>query len=669
MESQISYIKMMKRDARTRGWVPLLTTVLLMIALPVSVLIQTENKIQWASEILPPFTETDMAIWFRELVGAGNGMTGAVTVFCALVIGMTGFSYLHSVEKTDFYYALPVKRSRFMTVRYISGALMFIIPYIVNYGLVILVGVRHKIQIAKAGLWYGRTMLVTMLFFLLFYTLTVLAMFLTGKLLAGAVLAVGFFSYGMLVSFVIQKLCIKYFATYLPLEGIGAILSPVKAYMLEGKVAGHENVFDVAWYLGIFAVIVGIYVLLLICARFRPAEAAERVIAFRKMEGIIKIAVAVPGALACGLIVFMNGAENNQWFVISCLMAAVIISFAVSFSYYMDSAEFFKLRLTTVISVLLVAGCLAVFHYDLPGYDSYLPKESQLSGMAVKFDGILKYYGGVGEHYRDAEQLQLDHMETAVTPEMYEEIRQIVSKQTERKTTDQYDSEIFRISVMYHLENGRKIYRTYYEEEERLRAFAKKMLNQEEYVEKLCDLDAFLKCTMQDGTVQDLRTNEIQLQFDEKELHELFALYAEELQNANFSQLIHEHMVGELSVAYSSAPEKDVFTTEYFTIYDSFDSVIEYLKKAGFELNQSYRPEEILSITVETYEEGEENVNREIITDSEQIHRLFPYLNKYAFGTIWYDSDAFVENMMLSVVWKDGNTSNYELRAGGEDLL
>ena len=97
--------------------------------------------------------------------------------------------------------------------------------------------------------------------------------------------------------------------------------------------------------------------------------------------------------------------------------------------------------------------------------------------------------------------------------------------------------------------------------------------------------------------------------------------------------------------------------------------MIEYLKKAGFELNQSYRPEEILSITVETYKEADENVNREIITDSEQIHRLFPYLNKYAFGTIWYESDAFVQNMMLSVVWKDGSTSNYELRVGGEDLL
>lgn len=88
MESQISCIKMMKRDARTRGWVPLLTAVLLMIALPVSILLQTENKIQWAADVLPQFTETDMAIWFRELVGAGNGMTGTVTVFCALVIGM-----------------------------------------------------------------------------------------------------------------------------------------------------------------------------------------------------------------------------------------------------------------------------------------------------------------------------------------------------------------------------------------------------------------------------------------------------------------------------------------------------------------------------------------------------------------------------------------------------
>ena len=70
MESQISCIKMMKRDARTRGWVPLLTAVLLMIALPVSIFLQTENKIQWAVDVLPQFTETDMVSgvgWRRQL--------------------------------------------------------------------------------------------------------------------------------------------------------------------------------------------------------------------------------------------------------------------------------------------------------------------------------------------------------------------------------------------------------------------------------------------------------------------------------------------------------------------------------------------------------------------------------------------------------------------------
>lgn len=669
MESQISYIKMMKRDVRTRGWVPLLTAVLLTIALPVAVLLQTENKIQWLTDVAAPFTKNDMAVWFRELVGAGNGLTGVVTVFCALVIGMTGFSYLHSVEQTDFYYALSIKRSHFMNVRYISGALMFIIPYIVNYGLVILVALHYNIQITKAGIWYGRTMAVTILFFMLFYTLTVLAMFLTGKLLAGVLLAVGFFSYGMLLSYVFRQLCIKYFDTFLPLEQIGIIFSPVKAYMQEGKVSGQEDVIGFIWYLKILALIVGLYVLLFVCARFRSAEAAGHAIAFRKMEGIIKIAITVPGALACGLTVFLDVAENNQWFVISCLIAAVIISFAISFSYDMDSAEFFKIRLTTVVSVFLVAGCIAVFYYDLPGYDKYLPKESQLSGMAVKFEGMLKYYGGAKEHYQDAEQLQIDHMEIRVTPEIYDEIRQVVSEQKNRKKMYKSDSEIFRISVMYHLENGRKVYRAYYGEEALLRMFAKKMLNQEEYVQKLCDLDDFLECTLQDGTVHDLRTNEIPLPFNEAELHELFSLYVEEMKNANFSQLIHEHMVGELSVAYSINSEKDAFTTEYFTIYDSFDSVIAYLKKAGFELNQSYCPEEILSITVESYGDEEGAVKRKMITDPEQIQRIFPYLNKYAFGTIWYESDTFVSNMMLSVVWRDGNTSNYELRVGGEDLL
>lgn len=666
MASQISYIKLMKRDVRTRGWVPLLTTILLIVVFPVTTLFQVESKMSWMTNELGEFARTDLAWWFREFIGTGNGPVAAVVILSAFLIGVTGFSYLHSVEKMDFFYALPVRRSQMLAAYYANGVMMFVIPYLITYWGAVLVGVRYQIHFDGEILWYVRTVVVTILYFLLFYTLTVLAMFLTGKLLAGIALAVGFFVYGKLLAFVVQQLSVKYFDTYFAGMNKDAVFSPVGSYIEEVQLTNFSEMPGIGKYAVLLGCVVLLYAALFVCARFRPSEAAESALAFRKMEGIVKVAVTVPGALACGLVAFINGSRNHTWFVLICLAAAIVISFMIAFSYHMDPKEFYKIRGTTVLSLVLVGVCIAAFYYDVPGYDSYFPKETQVKKIAVRFDNIVNYYSGVPSGCAEVEKRQLESLFVSTNEELYEELQKVVKENVPMSERGQAGAVV---SVIYSLGNGRNVYRSYYGDYEKTKAFAKKMLNQKEYAEKVCSLDSVLQCRLNNGMLKDLKSYERPLGLSEKQLKELFKLYEKDLQESKLTQLTQEHIVGGITAECSVPAAQVSYMVDNFTIYDSFKHVLSYLEEAGFEMNEGYVPEEILSITVEDYREEEGAAQYVTITDPEQIKKIFPYLRKYEFGTFWYESEENTSGLLLNVVWKDGNTSSHELSEGGEELL
>ena len=58
----------------------------------------------------------------------------------AVLCAATGYGHIHSREKLDFYHSLPLRRMQWFSISYLSGLLIFLIPYLINSLLIIAIG-------------------------------------------------------------------------------------------------------------------------------------------------------------------------------------------------------------------------------------------------------------------------------------------------------------------------------------------------------------------------------------------------------------------------------------------------------------------------------------------------------------------------------------------------
>lgn len=108
-----------------------------------------------------------------------------IIVLLSLILGVTSFSWLHSRKKVDFYHSLPVRREKLFFVNYLDGALILFFAYAVNLLLGLLVAMVNGIapgDVIPAA--FGASGFL-FLHFVMLYSVTVLAMVLTGNILVG----------------------------------------------------------------------------------------------------------------------------------------------------------------------------------------------------------------------------------------------------------------------------------------------------------------------------------------------------------------------------------------------------------------------------------------------------------------------------------------------------
>ena len=60
-----------------------------------------------------------------------NAMLAFILIVTAVVLAASGFSYLHSKKKTDFFHSLPISREMLYTVTCLDGILYLAVPYLV----------------------------------------------------------------------------------------------------------------------------------------------------------------------------------------------------------------------------------------------------------------------------------------------------------------------------------------------------------------------------------------------------------------------------------------------------------------------------------------------------------------------------------------------------------
>ena len=180
MTSKISYSKFIKEDIRRRGWLLVLSAVLLLLCVTVSTLLMLEASLSNVSQDeLAEQWNIFRAIFPGLLNGSYNLLLFAALLLLGGLCAVTGFSYLHSREQTDFYHSLPLSRRQLFFISYLGGLLIFLVPYLAASLLAVLAGFAHGFFTLPV---LGRCFLSVLggtLAFLMVYHLMILAMMLT----------------------------------------------------------------------------------------------------------------------------------------------------------------------------------------------------------------------------------------------------------------------------------------------------------------------------------------------------------------------------------------------------------------------------------------------------------------------------------------------------------
>jgi len=220
----------------------------------------------------------------------------------ALLNGVMIYRYIHSRQKLDFYFSQPISKSTLFWTGYFQGIINFVIPYIINVVFLLLIGMTQN---CITGPFVGMMIqgfLINVLFYLVLYTLFIVACVLTGTILfsvLGSFILIGIFP---TISYIIDQI-LRGQSEYI-IHNLSNLLIRLSPYGLlidimekfqdliiyNGKVG---NVLELHHYdlKGVIGLIT-YFIVLVPTARMlfvkRPSEAAGKTIIFPLAQKIIK---------------------------------------------------------------------------------------------------------------------------------------------------------------------------------------------------------------------------------------------------------------------------------------------------------------------------------------------------------------------------------------------
>lgn len=408
MMSRSLYFKLLREDLKRRTWAAALLLLAFFFALPVQTAMIMENakstayyaynnyqhlvfpagtsQAQKAAKILEMNTRV-----IEKQVQFGNGLVVFCMILAALIMGVSGFVYLHNRKKVDFYHGIPVRRELLYAVQYTNGIWIGMGAYLVNLLLQLVVARAYGVPFtAVAGTavaaWLGH-----LLFYLLNYGVAVLAMMLTGHMLVG-ILGAGVLSgYFPLLFILIYGYCQSFFLTVpsyywnsdsMPLIQAAQWSSPGVLYVtaaFRGIDFFQEHVPGVVILILAAAALafagLGLY-------RIRPSEAAGRAMAFRRTQSPIRLLIVFCSALAGGMFFFALQ-SSLFWLVFGTAAGTLLSHCMVEIIYHFDFKKLFSHKLQLAAAAMVSVGVVLSFYFDWTGYDSYLPKQEEMAWAAV----------------------------------------------------------------------------------------------------------------------------------------------------------------------------------------------------------------------------------------------------------------------------------------------
>ena len=125
MASKNWFFSGMIEELKRRLWAVALCFVIFFFSLPVVMVYCTTRN----EELLTQPEREALVGDVLSLLSYRNGWIIFLMTVLAVVLGVSGFAYLNSRRKVDFYHSLPIRREKWFVIHYVSGLLIVAVPY------------------------------------------------------------------------------------------------------------------------------------------------------------------------------------------------------------------------------------------------------------------------------------------------------------------------------------------------------------------------------------------------------------------------------------------------------------------------------------------------------------------------------------------------------------
>ena len=476
MTSKISFLKLMQEDAKRRNWMLVFLSVLFFVCYPVLMMIALDGTAtindRWRERVA------------LELLAPGNVGIALVVTAAAVMIAAAEFSYLHSKEKMDLYYSIPVRRKKLFLSGYMTGFLMFVGIFLVCEILAMLVAAAKGVSLSLLFLPFLKGSVLHIIEFLLIYSAAAFAMLFTGNTLIAV--------FGMAV--IAQAYIETGFYTALKAIQLWKIAYTTPIGILIWIEQGIQH--GTPWFGAACMTLGGIVVFFLadlwMCTHHR-AECGGMALAFPKTEQILKILMVLPGALAIGIVAYgMTGSNQYSWLFGGFIFGVLVLGMLMEFIYHRDVKLVFSHKIGTGIT--LAAGILLICSlvFDWPGYNRWMPAKEEVKAMSVCSRSGLgaEIYGNLYVIENQMQSLETisdieSHLDLEQT-EQFDVIYDLVEKAHAEGNRDcGEDGNVDEVLVKFVMQNGKVKYRRYFILDDVWNAAEEKLWKQSWY-QQLC---------------------------------------------------------------------------------------------------------------------------------------------------------------------------------------
>lgn len=618
----------------------------------------------------------------RDALGFSDNVFPFIIIL-GVIIGIQGFSYLYDRRKVDMYHSVPVTKGRRFAVVYVNGLAIYLVSNLAGLLLgMVLAGAQGAANVAVIS-DVGLAFLWNLFLFLVCYHMMILSVMLTGNRFVTVCVFLALSLFEPCVFEIREAMSWDFYNTYTTTFTDSAPKCSVyydcidNIWQLKNMKEAGEKAAMVFPIIGKWALIAAAFLALSwIAYRRRASEAAGRAIAFPVLKPFLKVAVAIPGALMIGALVYDSSNNNVVLMAAGMLAGVILICAAMEVLYAFDIRCIIKHLPSSGVAVLGVLAIFCIFKWDLTGYDSYIPAQNKVESIAISLDSYYDSYWDENGQYMDSAIYIKDNMFLTDTEPVL--ALADMSQQTDAEDMGQSHT----LNVLYRLKSGRKKVRRVVVDydDPKTEAYLNQIFKTEEFKRGIFQVmtdenycEGVTKISYSNGPV---RTT-----IPTGEADALRAAWIKDMEQFDFTLAKNGMPCGQITLSYADYSQRDWY------VYDTFAETIACLKK-----NEAFYPaelnaEDIDYITVINYhnEMNQENADtaidtlglmvreeastvdsyvdytvQETFTEPAQIEEILSAVHCSYFTSPWGNYNGAEENYSVNVVFKKDSDYPYE---------